>query len=109
MSALTSMGAGELAAAIKGKKASASEVIDAHLALISEKDASIGAFLARADDAARGAAKEIDARIARFLADRAAPLSTPVTPPALRCLTPPQAANAAAGRAGPRCGATRRR
>ena len=65
MSALTSMGMGELAAAIKGKKASANEVVEAHLARISEKDASIGAFLARADDTARGDAKEIDARIAR--------------------------------------------
>ena len=65
MSALTSMGAGELAAAIKGKKTSASEVVDAHLARISEKDSSIGAFLARADETARGEAKEMDARIAR--------------------------------------------
>ena len=65
MTALTSMGAAELAAAIKGKKTSASEVVEAHLSRISEKDASIGAFLSRADDVARGEAKEIDVRLAR--------------------------------------------
>ncbi|MBX7187866.1 MAG: Asp-tRNA(Asn)/Glu-tRNA(Gln) amidotransferase subunit GatA [Vicinamibacteria bacterium] len=65
MSGLTSMGMGELAAAIKAKKTSASEVVDAHLSRIAEKDASIGAFLSRDDDRARADAKEVDARLAR--------------------------------------------
>jgi aspartyl-tRNA(Asn)/glutamyl-tRNA(Gln) amidotransferase subunit A len=65
MSDLTSLGAAELAASIKGKKTSASEVIDAHLSRIEAKDGAIGSFLARADEAARSEAKRIDARIAR--------------------------------------------
>ena len=65
MSALTSMGVGELAAAIRGKKASASEVVDAHLARIALKDGGIGAFLALSDDAARAGARTIDARLAQ--------------------------------------------
>ena len=65
MNALTSMGMAELAAAIKGKKASASEVVEAHLSRITEKDGAIHAFLARSDDASRSEAKDIDARVAR--------------------------------------------
>ncbi len=65
MSALTSLGMAELAAVIKGRKASASEVVDAHLSRIVEKDGAIGSFLARADDSARREAKAIDARIAQ--------------------------------------------
>ena len=65
MTALTAMGATELAAAIKTRKTSASEVVEAHLLRISAKDGAIGAFLARDDDAARGHAKSIDARLAR--------------------------------------------
>jgi aspartyl-tRNA(Asn)/glutamyl-tRNA(Gln) amidotransferase subunit A len=65
MTALTSMGAAGLAAAIKTKKASAVEVVDAHLARLSAKDAQIGAFLARADETARKDARDIDARLAR--------------------------------------------
>ncbi|MEO8501665.1 MAG: amidase, partial [Vicinamibacteria bacterium] len=65
MRALTSMGMGEIAAAVRGKNLSAAEVVEAHLKLIADKDGSIGAFLARGDEAARAAAKAIDARIAR--------------------------------------------
>jgi aspartyl-tRNA(Asn)/glutamyl-tRNA(Gln) amidotransferase subunit A len=65
MSGLTSMGAGELAAAVKARKISAAEVVEAHLSRICEKDGSIGAFLARGDDAARADAKRIDDRVAR--------------------------------------------
>jgi aspartyl-tRNA(Asn)/glutamyl-tRNA(Gln) amidotransferase subunit A len=65
MTALTSIGAAGLAAAIKTRKASAVEVVDAHLARISAKDAEIGAFLARADETARNEARDIDARLAR--------------------------------------------
>lgn len=65
MSALTSMGVTEIAAAVKARKASASEVAEAHLSRIAEKDGAIGAFLTRADDRARAEAKEIDERLAR--------------------------------------------
>ena len=65
MSALTSMGMAEIAAAVRGKNLSAAEVVEAHLKRITDKDAAIGAFLARGDEAARAEAKEIDARIAR--------------------------------------------
>ena len=65
MSALTSMGMGEIAAAVRGKNLSAAEVVEAHLKRITEKDGAIGAFLARGDEAARAEAREIDARIAR--------------------------------------------
>jgi aspartyl-tRNA(Asn)/glutamyl-tRNA(Gln) amidotransferase subunit A len=65
MNALTSMGVVELVAALKGRETSALEVVDAHLARVTEKDGAIGAFLARADDDARGQAKAIDARLAR--------------------------------------------
>ena len=65
MSSLTSMGMSEIASAIKEKRTSAMEVVEAHLSRISEKDGAIGAFLARADDTARSEAKEIDARVAR--------------------------------------------
>ncbi|MEO8360770.1 MAG: Asp-tRNA(Asn)/Glu-tRNA(Gln) amidotransferase subunit GatA [Vicinamibacteria bacterium] len=65
MSALTSMGMSELAAAIKSRKTSAVEVIDAHLARIVQNDDVIGAFLSRGDEAARAEAKTIDERIAK--------------------------------------------
>jgi aspartyl-tRNA(Asn)/glutamyl-tRNA(Gln) amidotransferase subunit A len=65
VSDLTSLGVAEIAAAVRTKKAAASEVVEAHLSRISEKDASIGAFLTRADEAARAQAKEIDARVGR--------------------------------------------
>ena len=65
MSGLASMAMGEIAAAVKGRKASAVDVIDAHLQRIQAKDGVIGAFLARDDEAARNQAKEIDARIGR--------------------------------------------
>jgi aspartyl-tRNA(Asn)/glutamyl-tRNA(Gln) amidotransferase subunit A len=65
MSGLTSMGMAEIASAIKEKRTSATEVVEAHLSRIDEKDGAIGAFLARADDNARSEAKEIDARVAR--------------------------------------------
>jgi aspartyl-tRNA(Asn)/glutamyl-tRNA(Gln) amidotransferase subunit A len=65
MSALTSMGVAEIASAIKGKRTSAAEVLDAHLARVTEKDGAIGAFLARADEDARAQARSIDALLAR--------------------------------------------
>ncbi len=65
MNALTSMGVGDLAVSIRGRKTSASEAVDAHLARIRDKDGAIGAFLARADEAAREEAKAIDARLAQ--------------------------------------------
>ena len=68
MSGLTSMGVGELAAAVKARKVSATEVVEAHLSRVSEKDGAIGAFLTRADESARADAKAIDDRLARGLA-----------------------------------------
>jgi aspartyl-tRNA(Asn)/glutamyl-tRNA(Gln) amidotransferase subunit A len=65
MSALTSMGAGEIAAAVKARTVSARDVVEAHLSRIAEKDGAIGAFLARAEDAARAEAGQIDERLAR--------------------------------------------
>ncbi|MBK5255746.1 MAG: Asp-tRNA(Asn)/Glu-tRNA(Gln) amidotransferase subunit GatA, partial [Vicinamibacteria bacterium] len=65
MNALTSMGVAELAGAIKGREVSALEVVDAHLARVTEKDGAIGAFLARGDDDARAQARAVDRRLAR--------------------------------------------
>lgn len=65
MSAFTSMGAFEIASAIKSRQTSAREVLDAHLARADEKDGSIGAFLSRANDLARAQADRVDAAIAR--------------------------------------------
>ncbi len=65
MSTLTWLGAGEIAAAIKAKKTSAMEVVEAHLLRIAQKDGAVGAFLARADETARAEAQGIDARLAR--------------------------------------------
>jgi len=65
MSGLTSLGAAEIAAKVKGRKASALEVMEAHLARVSEKDGAIGAFLSRADEASLASARELDARVSR--------------------------------------------
>ena len=62
---LTALGMSEVAAAVRTKRTSASEVVEAHLARISLKDGAIGSFLARADEQARADAKAIDARVAR--------------------------------------------
>ena len=65
MNALTTMGASELAVAIKSRKTSASEVLEAHLSRISNLDGTIGAFLARTDETAGSEARTIDQRLAR--------------------------------------------
>ncbi len=65
MSALTSMGVADLAAAIRGRKTSACEVAEAHISRIDEKDGAIGAFLARDTEAVRSEARLIDERLAR--------------------------------------------
>ena len=65
MSALTSMGVAEIAAAVKSKRSSAREVLDAHLARIESKDGAIGAFLARDDASARSCAAAIDEQVSQ--------------------------------------------
>jgi len=62
---LTTMGAAELASAIKSRKTSALEVVEAHIAHAAAKDSAIGAFLARDDEATRATARNIDARLAK--------------------------------------------
>ncbi len=64
MSDLTSIGAAEIAALVKGKKTSAVEVIEAHISRIASKDSAIGVFLAHNTEAARDEARALDARIA---------------------------------------------
>jgi aspartyl-tRNA(Asn)/glutamyl-tRNA(Gln) amidotransferase subunit A len=62
---LVSMGMGEVAAAVKAKRISAGDVVEAHLARIAEKDGGIGAFLTVSGEQARADARLIDARVAR--------------------------------------------
>ena len=65
MSAFTQTSALEIASAVRSKKASASEVIEAHLARIAEKDGAIGAYLERGEEVARAAARDVDLKVAK--------------------------------------------
>lgn len=62
---LTSQGLAELAGSVRSKKASATEVVQAHLDRIAAHDSKIGAFVARRDEAALAEARAIDARMAK--------------------------------------------
>ncbi len=65
MSDWTGAGVSEIAAAVKSKKVSAAEVMEAHLSRIAAKNENIHAFLGRDDDKARAQAKATDAQVAR--------------------------------------------
>ncbi len=62
---LTSLTAAEIAAAVKNKKVSAREVVDAHLARAEKHNPVIGAFLHIDAAEARATADAVDARISR--------------------------------------------
>jgi len=65
MSDWTISGVSEIADAVKAKKTSAAEVVEAHLGRIAAKNEPIHAFLGRDDEKARAEARALDARIAR--------------------------------------------
>ena len=58
-------GVAAIAAAVKAKKASAGEILEARISRIAEKDGAVGAFLARGEDVARACARRVDELIAR--------------------------------------------
>ena len=70
MSDWTGAGVSEIAAAVKSKKVSAAEVMEAHLSRIAAKNENIHAFLGRDDDKARAQAKATDEQVARGEAKR---------------------------------------